>query len=345
MKIGILTFHRAFNHGAVLQCLALQRTLTEMGHDVGVIDYRQEYIERVYSPFRFLNVSGNLRKMRRCVGRCVAKFHFNGFVRKHLPIIPMKGDKVPDGLDAYVIGSDQVWSKVCTGFVDKVYFGEFNHKQESRLIGYGISAPVELVEEINPGWLCERVHAFDSISFREPENTRYISELTGRVDVATVLDPTLLQPRSFYEGLADVDVPESIVVMVYRYRMSDEDYDNLLKHVKVLANVYGCEVVDVMRKKMSPSEWLSWIKNAKVVITNSFHATVFSLTFHKPLCITVSGDNLDSRYLNLLKSVGTLSTINDEKTYIDLNPNYNEVDERLTHLRIHSLEFLNKNLT
>lgn len=345
MKIGILTFHRACNHGAVLQCIALQRTLEEMGHEVGVIDYRQEYIEMMYSPFRFLNVSGVLRKIRRCVGKCLTKFHFNRFVRKHLPFIPMKGDKVPDGLDAYVIGSDQVWSKECTGFVDKVYFGEFDRKAGSRLIGYGISGPVELVKEIDPEWLRKRVEDFTSISFREPENAKYVSELTGRKDVATVFDPTLLQPRCFYEELADVDVPEAIVVFLFRYRITNDDYENLFKHINELANGCGCKIVDVMWKKMTPAELLSWIKNAKMVVTNSFHATAFSLIFHKPICAIFSGDNLDARYMNLLRAVGALESNGSENKYIDVKPNYNIVDEKLTQLRLNSLEFLNKSLS
>ena len=51
MKIGILTFHRAHNYGAVLQCYALQEVLKGMGHDVEVIDYRQKWTEEVYKPF------------------------------------------------------------------------------------------------------------------------------------------------------------------------------------------------------------------------------------------------------------------------------------------------------
>lgn len=345
MKIGILTFHRACNHGAVLQCLALQRTLTDMGHDARVIDYRQEYIERLYSPFHLLNISGIYPRFRRSVGRFLAKCYFDRFTKNHLSVIPLKNNQVPDDLDAYVIGSDQVWSRNCTWEIDKVYFGEFDCKPESRLIGYGISGPVELVKDINPDWLTERVGDFDSISFREPENARYISELTGRGDVETVLDPTLLQPRSFYQELADKNVPEAIVISLFRYRITDDDYENLMGHVNELANGYGCRVVDVMKKKMSPSEHLSWIKNSKVIVTNSFHATVFSLIFNKPITTVFSGDNLDARYLNLLKSVGAVGPKNPEPGYIDLHPDYEVVNRRLNQLRIESLKFLEKNLT
>lgn len=349
MRIGILTFHRACNHGAVLQCLALQRTLTDMGHDARVIDYRQEYIERLYSPYSIRKLPGfnrlSISYLKGIPGRIRILTRFRRFIKRHLSIIPLKSNQIPDDLDAYVIGSDQVWSKNCTGEIDKVYFGEFDRKSGSRLIGYGISGPVELVKDINPDWLTERVGDFDSISFRESENTRHISELTSREDVETVLDPTLLQSRKFYEELADKDVPETIVVLLFRFRMSEEYYHDTMRHVKNLSHQTGYRIKILSKFKGSPAMYLSWIKNAKMVVTNSFHATVFSLIFNKPITTVFSGDNLDARYLNLLKSVGAVGPKNPEPGYIDLHPDYEEVNGRLSQLRIESLKFLEKDLT
>lgn len=49
MKVGIITYHRAHNYGAVLQCYALQEVLKRMGHDTQIIDYRQPFIEKLYN--------------------------------------------------------------------------------------------------------------------------------------------------------------------------------------------------------------------------------------------------------------------------------------------------------
>ena len=51
MKVGIITVHRAYNYGSVLQCYSLQEYLKSLGHDVWVIDYRQKWTEAVYKPF------------------------------------------------------------------------------------------------------------------------------------------------------------------------------------------------------------------------------------------------------------------------------------------------------
>ena len=50
MRIGIITYHRAFNYGAVLQCFALQELLKSMDHEIQVVDYRQPFIEKLYRP-------------------------------------------------------------------------------------------------------------------------------------------------------------------------------------------------------------------------------------------------------------------------------------------------------
>ena len=53
MKVGILTFHRALNYGAVLQSYALQQVLKDLGYDACIIDYKQKHIEKIYKVFDF----------------------------------------------------------------------------------------------------------------------------------------------------------------------------------------------------------------------------------------------------------------------------------------------------
>ena len=50
MKIGIITFHRAVNYGAVLQAYALQHALEGLGAQAEILDYRNRYIESCYDP-------------------------------------------------------------------------------------------------------------------------------------------------------------------------------------------------------------------------------------------------------------------------------------------------------
>ena len=153
MKLGILTFHGAHNYGAVLQCYALQEVLTKMGHDVYVIDYRQPYINEVYKIFSFQILKRKMKNLgavadyvRYNIFRASAikkrREHFEEFTSKYLNLtLPCDAESVPVDFDAYIIGSDQVWSQVCTGGdFDDVYFGKFRRNEDSRVIGYAISS-------------------------------------------------------------------------------------------------------------------------------------------------------------------------------------------------------------
>lgn len=310
MKIGILTFHRACNHGAVLQCMALCHILAELGHEVEIIDYRQSYIEDFYKPFclRFHKNSGsNLRHyLRGILKRIIRRPLFHNFLRQHLTLSDASesGSEIPSGYDAYIIGSDQLWSRLCTGSIDPVYFGQFEREDDSLLIGYAISAPNELVREIDKEWLKTRVEQFSHISFREESNTRYINNLMRSNRACTLLDPTLLPEKDFYDRLAQCKTRPSVAVMIYKYRLKEGEMKRIVQLAKSIARDENCSVDDLSHMLIAPSRFLSVIKHAKYVITNSFHCTVFSLVFQKRFTCLTSGDGLDERYVMLLKSAG-----------------------------------------
>ena len=147
MRIGILTFHRAHNYGAVLQCYALQEILKGKGHDVQVIDYHQPWIEDQYdllswNMFKrntgsvsqlFKYVKGNLKKWMLAPEK--AK-NFRDFREQFLNLSLPCMDVMPQGYDCYVIGSDQLWSLHCLGGEqDKMYLGGFDRPAGSRLVG------------------------------------------------------------------------------------------------------------------------------------------------------------------------------------------------------------------
>lgn len=132
-KIGILTFHRALNYGALLQAYSLQRVLVDNGYDAELIDYRCKFIESYYVPW--------WKKMFISPKRFVAGIIFNGdilrrrgefekFTRTDIAVSSDKYESLMDlsaiqnRYDYFITGSDQVWSPVCAGF-DKAYFLDF----------------------------------------------------------------------------------------------------------------------------------------------------------------------------------------------------------------------------
>ena len=155
MKIGIITVHRAYNYGSVLQCYALQEYLKRVGHDVWVIDYRQKWTEATYKPFSLYyiwqfvkrkdihTIIGYWRERKtRCQNLRQAKQMFSSFTKRFHLTKPCCR-KIPSDFDIYLIGSDQLWSFQCVGGKDKIYIGDFKHPANSRVIGYAISAGVD----------------------------------------------------------------------------------------------------------------------------------------------------------------------------------------------------------
>ena len=149
MKIGILTFHRAENFGAVLQCYALQSYLESLGHKVEIIDYRCKAIEEVYylfdlrSLFRLNIVSAFISYFKRILlwkDRLEKKRGYVSFRDKYLhltkSIYKIKEDL---GYDAYITGSDQVWNTSLLHGFNRIYFLDFPTSKEAKKISDKIS--------------------------------------------------------------------------------------------------------------------------------------------------------------------------------------------------------------
>lgn len=175
MKIGIITFHRANNYGAVLQCFALQEVLKQAGYNTYVINYKQPFIEsndRVFSFNKLKRTSKEPRKLIRYILNARQRIHintsFNKFRNKYLNCTPICTAKtIPQNFDSYVIGSDQLWNIECTNKIDPVFMGQFAHTKYSSIYGYAISGNLKSLHQISDEDLKQYVYNFTQLSFRE----------------------------------------------------------------------------------------------------------------------------------------------------------------------------------
>ena len=131
MKIGIMTFHRAINYGAVLQTYALQKYLNDSGYDAEVIDYRCDHMENFYKILSVKNKSIKqvIRGLLNFIYVYKKKSRFYGFLDQNVKISSKIYDKSNIGesnneYDKFITGSDQVFNYACSQF-DKNYFLEF----------------------------------------------------------------------------------------------------------------------------------------------------------------------------------------------------------------------------
>lgn len=352
MKIGIITVHRAYNYGSVLQCYALQEYLKSLGHDTWVIDYRQQWTEAVYSVFS-MHYIWHFIKLRdfRAIIDYVRKYKqrktvinqqkniFQTFTERFNLTKPCTR-RVPKDFDIYLIGSDQLWTHQCVGGEDKFYLGKFKHPKGSKIIGYSLSSSTTSLHKFGGERLKSIIANFDKLSVREHGNSELIKALTG-VSLPITIDPTLLVNVDFWESMVNHSWKDKNFIAIYQARpvVGDADY---LKHKALeLSESLNCEVIDLRTMQYSVEDFISIIKYAKYVLTTSYHAAVFSVLMETPCYAIKLNDGFDVRYVDLLTELGLESElVNMDFRPETININFEGVKERIRKYKDSSIKFL-----
>ncbi len=312
MKIGILTFHAAHNYGAVLQCYALKEYLQSLGHEVSIIDYRQEYLLGCYKWFNLKTllkaaVNGNLfTTCRNMLTKKTRGRKFDDFTKRMFDLSDPSLLNT-EFYDYVVIGSDQVWSTKLTNGYDDYYWGQFKHPIKTKIISYAASLEI-LWPEKEDFIVKSKLKAFYRISTREKELAHKIHSLLPGKEVVTCVDPTLLLDCEKWGKLAKKPNIKEKYIFYYQVRHSQMglDFAKKVSHEKkckllvLSADVKNENTDDI--KNASPEELLGLIKYADCVISSSFHGTVFSVIFKKQF-FSISNGTKDSRVRNLLEGL------------------------------------------
>lgn len=361
MKIGILTFHRTLNYGAVLQCYALQELLRQEGHQVEVIDYRIPSVEderKLVSlavlksrkgaiiKFKYL-----LRNLLSCRMRQKALNAFDAFIKRRFVLSSpvMNAMDVPSDYDYIIFGSDQIWNpNLCGGF-DHVFWGQFP-KGKTKFIAYAASiGEIDVISSDQWNQIGGMISSFDKVSVRESDLKLALEERFS-IPVQCCLDPTLMISEDYFERIA-VRPSETDYVFIYNVQKDPHSY----AFAKRLAEKLNCKVVrgqarPEIRNRMevgchlvegiSPEEFLGYIKHARYVVANSFHAIALSIVFKKDFY------SLDcpkpGRVKSLLSQVGLLDRHIDSKT-IDAKASvidYSQYDSKIQNSRMESTRFI-----
>lgn len=352
MKIGILTFHRAINYGAVLQAYALQETLRHFGHEVCIIDYRQPRVERTdrrpYNKYDKINLLKGLHlrswwhydsSKKNTIQR---RNRFDKFINKYLNLSDSCIKTNIPYFDIYIIGSDQVWnSKICDG-LDPVFWGNFPHPQTSKIMSYAASTSTKDLQKHDSKELQDLLLNFNKISVRENNVCSYLNDSFKLNDsVQLVLDPTLLADKKIWDSFDD-DKYKKVDYVLYFGARTCEQYPSVLKDkAESLAKQCSCNALRIDFNLDSPIDFVNKFRYAKAVVTSSFHGVAFSLIFNKPLYAITYGDEQDARYVNVLKSIGAENMLAD--LYQDIiykEKDYQNINEELDKLKIKSLNYL-----
>lgn len=366
MKIGILTFHRATNYGAILQAYGLVSYLKSQGHEVEVVDYKPSGMGLLYSPimvptlFRKLKrIALNVYLLPSLPRRKKKRDMFWNYTERTLPLSrPVCGVETLPNYDAYIVGSDQVWSTKFTGGLDKLYWGQFD-KRVAKLISYAGSAAEDMEGSFYATDNAKFLESFNSISVREDELRQYLqSKLTNKT-ISKVLDPTLLAGREVFDELVNNEkVPVKPYVLVYQ--VIREKDSEIQKYASMIANSQNCDICEIKNSQLhvskngqtkvipeliNPSKFVSLFKHASYIITTSFHGTAFSLLFNRPFSVVSVKPEVDSRAKDLLLQIGIeerMVTLPQFEYNMDIN--WESVNSRLEQLREPSRSFLDEAL-
>lgn len=286
-KIGILTFHRADNYGAVLQSYALCTVLNSFDVDVEIIDYKCEYIEKIS---RIKTLKDIVKLLFSGLYIYKSKSKFENFRKLYLNLSKEEYQRsniksTNENYDTFIVGSDQVWNYGGSNF-DKTYFLDFvsdNKKKNSYAASFGFdSIPDSYVEEYK-----SLLSTFKNISVREESGK---SLLKNQTDISSyvVLDPTLLLTAEIWKKIVDQPILNYDYLLIYSFSISKELYDCVVDVCNRTGLIPVC-ITNSIRpygkikkiKGVGPLEFINLFYYSKMIVTNSFHGTAFAVNFNK----------------------------------------------------------------
>ena len=209
----------------------------------------------------------------------------------------------------------------------------------------------EIVDELLTLPVLLILSRFDFLSVREEETVPLFQPLVD-TPIDVVLDPTLLLESDDYTDMASKDVLQGEYIFMYLLRECPE----LIESTVAMTEATGMKVAYISENNLDipnsinlfgvgPEEFVSLIAHADLIVTNSFHATVFSVLFHKPFRVYAT-DKSGARMRDLLGNIGLSDRCVNVMCADDVPPcDWGDVDSLLDSLREHSWAYLRKALS
>ena len=362
-KIGILTYHSGYNYGASLQAYALQTIIEKMGYDVEIINFEKDEFKAsremiTKNPKRFKEIVKIFTRLPYFSSLNIRQKRFDDFTNYTLNVTDRfnnEQDVIKNIVkyDCIVCGSDQIWNVSGKDPLSENMLFFLNFKKQQRRVAYAASFGTKVEASIfRENEYLPWIKNFDYISVRESNAENYLK--SKKIDCTSTLDPTILLDKEDYDSICE----KRIIKMPYILMFGWNTNDDLIKAAKKASKEYGLPVYNIVppprglfcgiKRKLDvgPKEFLSLIKYADFIITNSFHGTAFSVTYEKPFISVVTG-KADERMKSMLEQLNLshrLCTI-DEIDFSQIkSSDFKNVREKKIILRKNSFNFLNRAL-
>ena len=341
MKICTITCHDVYNVGASLQAYALQTYLKSLGHDVKIIDYKPDYLSKHYRldivgnpkyDKPFLKQAYLLAKLPGRLHMLPRKKAFDSFTAKYLDLTKRYTSnaelkKEPPEADAFLAGSDQIWNPLFPNGKDPAFYLDFalHGIRASYAASFAVDEFPQELREVTAQYL----KRFDHIAVREKSGLSVLKTL-GITNAVTVLDPVFLLDRAQWEAMAEKpERCEAPYLLVY-------DFDNspaVCKLAGRIAAERGLHIYSVFKipyaercfSLCGPENFqvaeahaahepqhvvgladahLKIEPGADFVLSNSFHATAFSVIFEREFAVVERTEKINTRMRDFTTMLG-----------------------------------------
>lgn len=363
MKIGIITLPLNTNYGGILQAYALRTLLQRFGHEVYILEskrppFHSKWVMPIVWFKRFICkyiFHKDVEVFKHPTERI--RQYTDVFIKNYIKVIQIENwtEALLNDFDAFIVGSDQIWrpryvSNLNHAFLD--FTANLDVCRIAYAVSFGTSKQEYTIDQIKT---CKAlIEKFQAVSVREDSGVD-LCKLYFNVQATHVLDPTMLLTASDYQRLFESKaIPKSkgdLFVYILdetpeeELFISDFAKKNKLSpyHTNAKVEQYDAPIAERIQPPLEL--WLRGIYDAKFIITDSFHACVFSILFHKPFLVIGNVSRGLSRIeslLKLFKLENCLITSLDRIPSISIN--WKEVDKILEMNRVKSKDFLNQNL-
>lgn len=374
MKIGIVTFWDSQdNYGQLLQCYALQAYLIKTGHEPFLIRFLPSAkrknmlslilrIGKIFSPTYFLTYLKvhKLRKKSNSFNRLHPR-NFDQFRKNYIISSSRTYSSFSElwcenwDADAFICGSDQIWSYSLLKDNIRAYFLDFvplNSKIISYAASFGRSELPADYKEILPTLL----NKFTAIGLRENSGVRLCCQ-AGRNDSTLVCDPTLLLTGDDYLKsiiVNDVCIDNSAFCYLLNWETEfpQNELDSFISSKNWTMNYFpahGIENKNIFSPihDLSIASWIQSMASSQCVFTNSFHGTVFSILLKRPFVsfpLKGNSSGMNDRLFTLLTMLGLENRVysidKPLEDIVNFPIDWDIVYQRLNQFRDKSMQFL-----
>lgn len=363
MKVAVITRHAITNYGSLLQAMATQQVIEELGHTCETIDYirkdesyrwhektllkrKPEWNENIMKKGIYLmvrqpeSIAAGKRFER-------ARAKYLKLSRRYEDAAQLAADKPK--ADVYMTGSDQVWGPVENGSYDSSYCLSFTEEKDKRIAYAASFGHTEMTDEISR-YYKKYLSRYRHIAVREDSAVTILKDMG--LDAVQVLDPTLLLDAGYWEGYL-APVPEKKYVLVYQLH-NDRQLGQYARKVaetrrlpliRISTSLHQAAREGKFLWNPDLGKFLSYIKNAECLITDSFHGTAFAINFNTSFVEILPNNNTGTRNVSILKATGLSHRVlrNSENLALASEPvDYGQVNEILGKKRAESLAILKK---